>query len=70
MTLKEFVNKYKMTGKKFCAGSGISFPTYWSLMKGSHRPSQRTSEKIEQFTQGLITVKELRGCDDREEFTP
>lgn len=70
MKLKDFVKKYKMTSQKFCAGTGISHSTYWNLMAEKNSPFQKTAEAIEKFTKGLVTVKELRGKDDREEFTP
>lgn len=70
MKFKDFVEKYKMTEKRFCAGTGLCHTTYWSQLAEKNRPSQRTAEKIEKFTKNLVTVKELRGCDDREEFNP
>lgn len=70
MTFKEFIEKYKPCPEKFCIAVGISMSTYANLRRGKARPYQRTAEAIEKFTKGLVTVKELRGYDDREEFIP
>ena len=44
----------------------ISIPSIYLYLRGKARPYQWTAEIIEKATNGLVTVKELRGKDDRE----
>lgn len=70
MKFKEFIQKYKLTCAKVCMAAQISPSTFWNLMRETTRPYQTTAESIEKFTKGIVTVRELRGCDDRDEFNP
>jgi len=70
MHLKEFITKYKLTYAKFCRDCGISQGTLWNCLHGVHKPTQRIAEVIEDYTQKMVTVKDLRGRDDRERFIP
>ena len=70
MKLKEFLQKYHFTYERVAKHCGISPTTIWKCADKDHKPSQKVALKLETFTKGLVTVKELRGRDDREPFNP
>lgn len=71
MQLIEFLKKYKITRTKFSKDCNISTGTLWNCLKSTqHTTSQRVAVIIEEYTKGLVTVKELRSTDDREPFNP
>lgn len=66
MLLRQFVDKYKVDPVKFALDCGIRPSTIYSYLSGKRKPYQETAEAIEKMSDGLVTVKELRGKDDRE----
>ena len=65
MDLKQFMERYDMNADVLAVKAGLSSSCIWKYLKG-RKPQQSSAEKIEKFTGGLVTVKELRGKDDRE----
>lgn len=69
MNLKEFLEKYDMNPVVFAVKVGCSPASVWLYLKG-RKPQQEIAEKIENFTGGLVTVKELRNKDARDKRKP
>ena len=67
MTLKEYMTKYRMDVLKFAYECGVPYSSMWSYISGKHKPRQRVAERIEITSDKLVTVKELRGKDDRDD---
>lgn len=65
MKLNEFFEKYKMDKTKFAGNVDVHFVTLAGYLAGRWKPSQKAAERIEKHTDGLVTVFELRGKDDR-----
>lgn len=63
--LKEFLDKYKIDKTKFAAKLDTNAATIYHYMSGRNKPRQKLAERIEKETDGLVTVMELRGKDDR-----
>jgi hypothetical protein len=66
MKLREFFDKYKLPKTKFAAELDMHFTVLWRYITGTRRPRQARAEQIEKKTDGLVTVFELRGTDDRQ----
>lgn len=66
MLLKDYLEKYKIDRTKFSADCGIPYSTlmYYASKKGV--PTQKRAELIEKFSDGAVTVKDMRGLDDRD----
>jgi DNA-binding transcriptional regulator YdaS (Cro superfamily) len=65
MTLKEYLTKYRIPVPEFAHRSRINPSSVWHYFAGRRKPNQRTAERIERASDGLVSVKELRGKDDR-----
>ena len=63
MTFKEYLNKYRITVEEFAVRSKLSSASIWHYFSGRRRPTQKTAERIEKMSDGLVTVMELRGKD-------
>lgn len=59
MLLEDFIKKSGMKKKSFAQSVGISTTNLWKILKGITRPSLRTAQKIEEFTDGRVTMQEL-----------
>ncbi len=66
MKLKEYLEKYKIKPIEFAVQCNIAISALYFYMSGKRIPYQKTAERIEYETRGRVTVKELRGKDDRE----
>ena len=56
-----FLFKYKLPAKKFAADLRISLSYLYQLLKKEKKPSLELALKIEQYTQGEVTVGQLLG---------
>ena len=65
MHLKEYLSKYRISVEEFAVRSTLSASSLWHYFSGRRRPTQKTAERIEKISDGLVTVKELRGSDAR-----
>lgn len=65
MQLKEFIQKYKIDPVMFGIKCGIRPSTMYNYLGGYRKPLQKKAEAIERESDGLVTVMELRGKDDR-----
>lgn len=65
MTLKEYLKKNGIHPVEFAVKCRLSPATVYAYLNGSSKPHQKTAEKIEILTNYQVTVKELRGWDDR-----
>lgn len=66
MRLKEFVDKYRIDTTKISYECGVPYNTMRTYISGKHKPKQKIAEKIEKFSDNLVTVLEMRGKDDRD----
>lgn len=65
MKLKEFFAKYKYSKELLAVKCQISYPAIMQYLQGKRIPRQKVAERIEKETDGLVTVLDLRGTDDR-----
>ena len=65
MNLKQFLDKYNINATKFAAKCDTTVAALYFYMQDKRKPRQKIAEKIEQESDGLVTVMELRGKDDR-----
>lgn len=66
MDLKFYLSKYRIPPTEFAARCGVCVASIHNYIAKSRIPRQKIAEKIEKISDGLVTVKELRGKDDRE----
>jgi hypothetical protein len=66
MHLKELFQKYRLDSKVFAEKVKCSRPNVYLLIKGA-KPGKMLSQRIERFTEGLVTVTDMRGKDHRRE---
>ncbi len=59
MLLEDFISKSGLKKKSFAQSVGISTTNLWKILKGITRPSLRTAHKIEEFTEGKVSMQEL-----------
>lgn len=69
MLLRDFVRKYKIDVVKFSLECGSRPTTMYKYISGDRKPKQQMAENIERESDGLVTVREQRGCDDRDRKT-
>lgn len=65
MQLRDYLTKYQISVAEFARRTGVTDRCIWHYLAGRRKPQQDTAEKIEKETDGLCTVLELRGKDDR-----
>lgn len=65
MKLREFLDHYRIHPLEFALRCEISPASIYAYLSGRTIPRQKIAEKIESVTQGHVTVKELRGEDER-----
>ncbi|QVL57805.1 MAG: helix-turn-helix transcriptional regulator [Simkaniaceae bacterium] len=59
MLLEEFIKKSGMKKKSFAESVGISTTNLWKILKGITRPSLKTAQRIEEFTEGRVSMQEM-----------
>lgn len=59
MLLEEFLENSGLKKKAFAKSVGISTTNLWKILKGISRPSLKTATKIEEFTEGKVSMNEL-----------
>lgn len=59
MLLEEFIKKSGLKKKSFAQSVGISTTNLWKILKGITRPSLKTAQRIEEFTEGKVSMQEL-----------
>ena len=59
MILEDFIKKSGMKKKSFAQSVGISTTNLWKILKGITRPSLKTAQRIEEFTDGRVTMQEM-----------
>lgn len=64
MRLKEYLSKYRINPVEFAVRCQVSPASIYLYLKG-RKPHQKIAEKIENQSDGLVTVLELRGKDKR-----
>ena len=65
MKLRDFLEKYKPNMTKFAASCDTDVQSIYAYKLEKWKPKQSIAERIEKQTDGLVTVMELRGKDDR-----
>lgn len=60
MKLKEYFEKNHIDPVAFAVQAGISVTSIYRYMRGT-KPTVRLATKIEQLTEGKVTLKDLRG---------
>jgi hypothetical protein len=65
MKFEDFMAKYKPNIKKFASSCNITRMACYNYLNKKRIPRQDIAEKIEKETDGLVSVLELRGIDDR-----
>lgn len=65
MTLKDYLTKYRISVEEFAYRICLSSSSLWHYFSGRRKPTQKTAERIEKESDGLVTVQELRGKDAR-----
>lgn len=66
MDLKHYIVQYRrMSVEEFAIKLGVSSSTLWQYFSGVRRPTHKRAEKIQKLTDGLVTVKDLRGEDQK-----
>lgn len=66
MLLTEYIKKYKINPVKFAVDCECSPATIYNALRGGKKMYQSIAERIEKMSDNLVTVKELRGEDDRD----
>lgn len=64
MKLEEYLSKYRINPVEFAVRCKVSPASIYLYLKG-RKPHQKTAEAIERQSDGLVTVLELRGEDNR-----
>lgn len=64
MKIEEYLKKYRITKVEFAKRLGVNKSTVWNYISGRTRPTVSMAKKIDKESDGLITIKELRGDDD------
>ncbi|MBF5058651.1 helix-turn-helix domain-containing protein [Candidatus Neptunochlamydia vexilliferae] len=59
MLLEDFIRSSGIKKKAFAQFIGISTTNLWKLLKGLNKPSLKTAQKIQEFTNNQVTIKEL-----------
>lgn len=59
MLLDEFLKQSGLKKKAFAKSVEISTTNLWKLLTGKSKPSLKTAKRIEEFTQGQVTMHEL-----------
>lgn len=57
--LHKYMTNKSLTCNEFAKISGISQPTVWRIKKGETTPSALTALRIEQATNGEVTLRDL-----------
>lgn len=65
MKLIDYLNKYRITTESFARRCDISVSAMFHYLAGRRNPRQKYAERIEKEADGLVSVQELRGKDDR-----
>lgn len=65
MTLRDYLTKYRITVEEFAVRCKLSGASVWHYFAGRRKPTQKTAERIEKVSDGLVTVFEMRGKDAR-----
>ena len=66
MKLKEYIQKYNLDVTQFAARCNVAYSSMYEYIRERIKPRQKVAERIEKNSDNLVTVKELRGEDDRE----
>jgi hypothetical protein len=66
MEPNDFIRKYKLDVTKFAADCGVSYPAMRAYIAKKRIPRQDVAERMEKVSDGVITVRESRGKDDRD----
>ena len=59
MLLEDFIKKSGLKKKSFAQSVGISTTNLWKILKGITRPSLKTAQRIEEFTEGKVSMQEM-----------
>jgi predicted transcriptional regulator len=65
MTLKEYLTKYRIGVGEFADRCDLTGSCMWHYLAGRRRPSKKTAEVIQKESDGLVTIKDLRGNEKR-----
>lgn len=66
MILEKYLTKYRIGVTEFAKRCDRNPSLIWHYLSGRRKPNQTTAEVIEKESDGLVTVFEQRGKDDRE----
>ncbi|NRA90293.1 MAG: helix-turn-helix transcriptional regulator [Simkaniaceae bacterium] len=59
MLLEEYIKNSGLKKKAFADAVGISTTNLWKILKGITRPSLKTAQRIEEYTEGQVSMQEL-----------
>lgn len=62
MNLRDYLKKYQMTQRELAEGVGVCKQTITSICDNRYNPSVSLAEKIEKFTNGQVTIIDIRRC--------
>lgn len=62
--MKEYLFKHNIPPKKCASDLKISVSYLYQLIRGERKPSLELAQKIEEYTQGEITVLQLLGIEN------
>ncbi len=65
MMFNDFMRKYKRDPVRCALDCDLRPSTIYAYMAGRRKPLQGPAEKLEAWCDGVVTVMELRGKDDR-----
>jgi len=60
MKLKAYLDRHRVTISEFVERSGVSMSSLYHYLAGG-RPTKRIAYLIEKYTNGEVTLEELRG---------
>lgn len=60
MNLKQYLEKNKINADEFAVKHGFGIASVYRYLRGK-RPNFKVARKIEEVTEGKVTIEELRG---------
>jgi len=62
--MKEYLFKHNIPPKQFACDLNISVSYFYQLLRGERKPSLELAQKIEEYTDGAVTVMQLLGITE------
>jgi len=68
VNLLEYLEKKDIRTEDFARSLDVSACLVWHIISGRRKPSETTARRIEELTNGMVTLTELRGKDAGKEM--